>query len=61
MFIENARSVLEINVILQSDFSNKAKGQTERGKHVDKRTVKADRYTINIFTGFTGRYGVAQK
>ena len=30
--------ILEVNVILQSDSSNKAKGQTKRGAQMNKRT-----------------------
>lgn len=35
---ENTRLNLGVNMILQSDFSIKVKGQTKRGRQVDKRT-----------------------
>ena len=35
---ENTRFILGVNVIFQSDFSNKVKGQTKRGTQMDKRT-----------------------
>ena len=36
--IENTKFVVGVNMILQSDISIKVKGQTKRGRQVDKRT-----------------------
>ena len=38
MIVENAKFNLVVNVTLQSDSSNKVKGQTKRGSQMDKRT-----------------------
>ena len=38
MIVENTMFNLGVNVTLQSDSSNKVKGQTKRGRQMDKRT-----------------------
>ena len=59
--IESTKFVLGVNMILQSDFSIKVKGQTKRGRQVDKRTGTGREIKNKYLADFTGRYYGAHK
>ena len=63
VIIENAKLILRVTVISQSDFSNKVEGQTKSGHHVRwmKELAQAERYTIKTFTDITGMYKLIHK
>ena len=44
--MENAMLFLGVNMILQSDLSNKMKGQIEKKAHKCTKLAQAERYTI---------------
>ena len=60
--MENAALILGVNVILQSDLSNKVKGKTKNGNRMDKKNWYRQRnIQKNTATHVTGRYKVVPK
>lgn len=57
---ESTRSILEVDVVSQSDFSGKGNEPKHRGRQIGKitRTVVETR---NTFNDFTGRYKMTYK
>ena len=63
VIIENAKLILRVTVISQSDFSNKVEDQTKSVHHIRwmKELAQAERYTIKTFTDLTGMYKLIYK
>ena len=59
--IENIRFILEVNVILYVDFSNKVRCKIKRGKQVEKELAQAEGHKVDTFTDLTGKCQVANK
>lgn len=50
LLTESTKSILLLNVMSQSDFAVKVKGQTKIGRKIDKRTAMIEKHTTLYLT-----------